>query len=134
MPVWAVERKLAAILAADVAGYSRLMGTDEVGTLQRLTAYRVIVDGLIATHRGRIFHTAGDSVVADFASAVDAAECALAVQEVLAGENVNQPAAEQMQFRIGVHIGDNEVAAILARPAVAGQGRCAILRRREVFS
>jgi TolB-like protein/class 3 adenylate cyclase len=106
MPVRAVERKLTAILAADVVGYSRLMGADEVGTLQRLTACRVIVDGLIAAHRGRIFNTAGDSVVADFASAVDAVECAVAVQEALAGENVNQPAAAQMQFRIGVHIGD----------------------------
>ena len=106
MPVGAVERKLTAILAADVAGYSRLMGADEVGTLQRLTACRAIVDGLIAAHRGRIFNTAGDSVVADFASAVDAVECAVAVQEALAGENVNQHAAAQMQFRIGVHIGD----------------------------
>jgi adenylate cyclase len=106
MPVRAVERKLAAILAADVASYSRLMGADEVGTLQRLNACRVIVDGLIGAHRGRIFNTAGDSVVADFASAVDAVECAVAVQEALAGEKVNQPAGEQMQFRIGVHIGD----------------------------
>ena len=106
MPVRAVERKLTAILAADVVGYSRLMGADEVGTLQRLTACRVIVDGLITAHRGRIFNTAGDSVVADFASVVDAVECAVAVQEALAGENVNRPAASQMQFRIGVHIGD----------------------------
>jgi TolB-like protein/class 3 adenylate cyclase len=106
MPVRTVERKLTAILAADVAGYSRLMGADEVGTLQRLTACRVIVDGLITAHRGRIFNTAGDSVVADFASAVDAVECAVAIQEALAAENVNQPAPTQMQFRIGVHIGD----------------------------
>jgi len=106
MPVRTVERKLTAILAADVAGYSRLMGADEVVTLQRLTACRVIVDGLITAHRGRIFNTAGDSVVADFASAVDAVECAVAVQEALAGENVYQPAEKQMQFRIGVHIGD----------------------------
>src|SRR5215469_3269484 len=104
MPVRAVERKLTAILAADVAGYSRLMGADEVGTLQRLTACRAIVDGLIAAHRGRIFNTAGDSVVADFASAVDAVECAVAVQEAIEKENENRPAGEQMQFRIGVHI------------------------------
>jgi TolB-like protein len=82
------------------------MGADEVGTLQRLNACRVIVDGLIGAHRGRIFNTAGDSVIADFASAVDAVECAVAVQEALGGENVNQPATGQMQFRIGVHIGD----------------------------
>jgi class 3 adenylate cyclase len=76
-----VERKLAAIFAADVEGYSRLMGLDEVGTLRTLTAYRVIIDRLIVSHRGRIFNTAGDSVLADFASAVDAVQCAVAVQE-----------------------------------------------------
>jgi class 3 adenylate cyclase len=70
-----VERKLAAIFAADIAGYSRLMARDEVGTLARLKACRVIIDELIASHRGRIFNTAGDSVVADFASAVDAVQC-----------------------------------------------------------
>ena len=106
MPDRPVERKLTAILAADVAGYSRLMGADEVGTLHRLTACRAIVDGLIADHRGRIFNTAGDSVVADFASAVDAVECAVAVQEALTSENANEPDAQQMHFRIGVHVGD----------------------------
>ena len=73
-----VERKLAAIFAADVADYSRLMGLDEIGTLRRLQAYRVILDRLIAAYRGRIFNTAGDSVVADFASAIEAVECAIA--------------------------------------------------------
>jgi class 3 adenylate cyclase len=92
-------RKLAAIFAADVAGYSRMMGHDEVGTLRRLTAYRAILDERIAACRGRIFGSAGDSVVADFASAVDAVQCAVAVQEALAEE-------EQMRFRIGVHVGD----------------------------
>jgi len=92
-------RKLAAIFAADVAGYSRLMGQDEVGTLRRLTACRAILDERIAAYRGRIFGSAGDSVVADFASAIDAVQSAVAVQEALAGE-------EQMRFRIGVHIGD----------------------------
>jgi adenylate cyclase len=101
-----VERKLAAIFAADVAGYSTLMGRDEVGTLRTLTAYRVIIDRLIASHRGRIFNTAGDSLVADFASAVDAVQCAVAVQEALANENADRPADEQMWFRIGVHVGD----------------------------
>jgi adenylate cyclase len=98
MPVRPVERKLTAILAADVAGYSRLMGADEVGTLKRLTACRAIVDGLISAHRGRIFNTAGDSVVADFVSAVDAVHCAVAVQEALASENANQPTTQQMQY------------------------------------
>ncbi len=102
----AVERKLAAIFAADVAEYSRLMGVDEVGTLRRLQAYRAILDELVAIHHGRIFNTAGDSVVADFSSATDAVECAVAVQQALARENANRPPEEQMRFRIGVHVGD----------------------------
>jgi class 3 adenylate cyclase len=101
-----VERKLSAIFAADVEGYSRLMGQDEVGTLRTLTAYRVITDRLIASHRGRIFNTAGDSLVADFASAVDAVQCAVAVQEAVTKENSRRSAAEQMRFRIGIHVGD----------------------------
>ena len=106
MPGQPVERKLAAIFAADIAGYSRLMMRDEVGTLVRLKACRTIVDGLIASHRGRIFNTAGDSVVADFASAVDAVQCAVAVQAAIATENASGTADEPMQFRIGVHVGD----------------------------
>src|SRR6516165_10216557 len=102
----AVERKLAAIFAADVEGYSRLMGQDEVGTLRTLNRYRAIIDPLIASHRGRIFTTAGDSLVADFASAVDAVECAVEVQEAIAKENADRPAGEQMRFRIGIHVGD----------------------------
>jgi len=101
-----VERKLAAIFAADVAAYSALMGRDEVGTLRTLTEYRVIIDRLIASHRGRIFNTAGDSLVADFASAVDAVQCAVAVQEAIAKENADRPAGEQMRFRVGIHVGD----------------------------
>ncbi len=106
MPVHSVERKLAAIFAADIAGYSRLMAHDEVGTLARLKACRAIIDGLIAAHRGRIFNTAGDSVVADFASAVGAVQCAVAVQTAIAAENAGRAADEPMQFRIGVHVGD----------------------------
>ncbi len=102
----AVERKLAAIFAADVAEYSRLMGIDEVGTLRRLQAYREILDQLVAVHHGRIFNTAGDSVIADFGSAVDAVECAVAVQQAIARENADRPPEEQMRFRIGVHVGD----------------------------
>jgi adenylate cyclase len=82
------------------------MGRDEVGTLRTLTAYRVIIDRLIASHRGRIFNTAGDSLVADFASAVDAVECAVSVQEAIARENAGRVAGEQMWFRIGIHVGD----------------------------
>jgi adenylate cyclase len=104
-----VERKLTAIFAADVAGYSALMGRDEVGTLRTLTAYRVIIDRLIASHRGRIFNTAGDSLVADFASAVDAVQCAVAVQDAIAKANADRPVGERMWFRIGVHVGDIRV-------------------------
>ncbi len=111
MPDRPVERKLAAIFAADIAGYSRLMGADEAGTVARLKASRAIIDRLIAGHRGRIFNTAGDSVVADFASAVDAVQCAVAVQEAMAQAEMTQDsaphgAAERMQFRIGIHVGD----------------------------
>jgi len=101
-----VERRLAAIFAADVEGYSRLMGQDEVSTLRTLTSYRVIIDRLITSHRGRIFNAAGDSLVADFASAVDAVQCAVAVQDALAKENAERPAGEPMRFRIGIHVGD----------------------------
>jgi TolB-like protein len=106
VPVQPIKRKLAAIFAADIAGYSRLMARDEIGTLARLKACRTIVDGLIGSHRGRIFNTAGDSVVADFASAVDAVQCAVAVQAAIATENTSNTGDERMQFRIGVHLGD----------------------------
>jgi adenylate cyclase len=82
------------------------MARDEVATLARLKACRAIIDGLIASHRGRIFNTAGDSVVADFASAVDAVQCAVAVQDAIVTENAGRAADEPMQFRIGVHVGD----------------------------
>jgi TolB-like protein/Tfp pilus assembly protein PilF len=101
-----VERKLAAIFAADIAGYNRLMGRDEAGTLARLKACRAVMDGLIAAHRGRIFNTAGDSVVADFASAVDAVQCAVAVQEAIGKEIATQLGGEAMRYRIGIHVGD----------------------------
>jgi TolB-like protein/class 3 adenylate cyclase len=114
----AVERKLAAIFAADVAEYSRLMGIDELGTLRTLQAYRAILDRLVSEHRGRIFNTAGDSVVADFASAVDAVECAVAVQEAIAKENADRPEGLQMRFRIGVHLGD----VIVEGPNLFGDG------------
>ena len=104
--VQVVERKLAVIFAADIAEYSRLMGLDEVGTLRRLQGYRTILERLITAHRGRIFNTAGDSFVADFGSAVDAVECAVAVQDAIEKENEGRPAGEPMRFRIGIHLGD----------------------------
>jgi TolB-like protein/class 3 adenylate cyclase len=100
------ERKLAAILSADVAGYSRLMGEDEVGALRTLTAYRQIIDALIAQHHGRIVGTAGDGVLAEFASVVDAVQCAVEMQTSLREENLLLPPARQMIFRIGINLGD----------------------------
>jgi adenylate cyclase len=100
------ERRLVAIFAADVEGYSRLMGSDEVGTLRDLTQRRAVLDGLIASHRGRIANTAGDSVLAEFASAVDAVQCAVEAQAALTGANSDLSPDRQINFRIGVHVGD----------------------------
>jgi TolB-like protein/class 3 adenylate cyclase/Tfp pilus assembly protein PilF len=100
-----VERRLAAILAADVAGYSQLMGADEVGTLAALKALRgKMVDPAIAAHRGRIVKTTGDGMLVEFASAVDAVTCAMAVQEKVAEHN--QDAVLKIVFRVGVNVGD----------------------------
>ena len=101
-----VERRLAAILAADVEGYSRLMHRDEEATLATLSAHRALVDGLIARHRGRIANTAGDSVLAEFASVLDAVSCAIAIQNALAAANEGEPEEHRMQFRIGINVGD----------------------------
>ena len=100
------ERRLVAILAADVEGFSRLMGSDEVGTFRGLTERRAILDALIASHRGRIANTAGDSVLAEFASAVDAVQCAVAAQGALAEANAGTSPDRHINFRIGVHVGD----------------------------
>jgi adenylate cyclase len=102
-----VERRLAAILAADVAGYSRLIGADEEGTLARLKVLRrEVVDRGIAEHRGRIVKTTGDGMLAEFASVLDALRCAVAVQEAMAERNAGVPPAERIEFRIGIHQGD----------------------------
>ena len=100
------ERRLVAIFAADVEGYSRLMGADEVGTLRDLTQRRAILDGLIASRRGRIANTAGDSVLAEFGSAVDAVQCAVEAQAALSQANVGLSSDRHINFRIGVHVGD----------------------------
>jgi TolB-like protein/class 3 adenylate cyclase len=106
-----VKRRLAAIFAADVEGYSRLMGADEVATLDALTARREILDGLIGTHGGRIANTAGDSVLAEFGSAVDAVRCAMEAQDALAKANLTLPEDRHINFRMGVHVGDVMVRA-----------------------
>jgi len=100
------DRRLIAIFAADIAGYSRLMGADEVTTLRDLTQRRRILDGLIASHRGRIANTAGDSVLAEFGSAVDAVQCAVEAQAALAQANAGLSSDRKINFRIGVHVGD----------------------------
>jgi adenylate cyclase len=102
-----MERRLAAILAADVAGYSRLMGTDEEGTLARLKAVRkALVDPTIAAHRGRIVKTTGDGMLVEFASAVDAVRSAVEVQHNMAEQNADVPQDQRIEFRIGIHVGD----------------------------
>ena len=100
------ERRLVAIFAADVEGYSRLMGADEVGTLNDLTQRRNILDSLIASRRGRIANTAGDSVLAEFGSAVDAVQCAVEAQAALSQANAGLSPDRHITFRIGVHVGD----------------------------
>ncbi|HEV2549804.1 MAG TPA: adenylate/guanylate cyclase domain-containing protein [Stellaceae bacterium] len=105
-PTEPVERKLATILSADVAEYSRLMAEDEEQTLRTFRAHRGIIDSLIAAHRGRIFNTAGDAVLAEFASAVEAVRCATEVQAALRTRNEQLPPPRQVKFRLGINLGD----------------------------
>src|SRR6267143_1855503 len=100
-------RRLAAILAADVAGYSRLMGADEEGTLERLKALRrELLDPKIAKHRGRIVKTTGDGLLVEFASVVDAVRCAVAVQQAMPECNRGVAAESRIELRIGINLGD----------------------------
>jgi class 3 adenylate cyclase len=101
-----VGRRLAAIVAADVAGYSRLMGLDEVGTARTLREHRKVTDALVAKHGGRIVKTTGDGVLLEFPSVVDAVECALAVQAVMDRRNEGVPQDRRMLYRIGINLGD----------------------------
>jgi adenylate cyclase len=102
-----VERRLAAILAADIAGYSRLMGTDEEGTLARLRAHRrELIDPKISEHRGRIVKTTGDGILIEFPSVVEAVSCAVAVQQGMAERNAGTPEEKRITFRVGVNLGD----------------------------
>jgi class 3 adenylate cyclase len=101
-----MKRKIAAIFAADIAGYSRLVAEDEEETLRRLASYRAVMDDFIARAGGRIFNTAGDAVLAEFSSAVEAVRCAIDIQESLRTRNLAYPASRQMSFRIGITVGD----------------------------
>jgi class 3 adenylate cyclase len=102
-----VERRLAAILAADVAGYSRLIGVDEGGTLERLKALRrELLDPKIAEHRGRLVKTTGDGLLVEFGSVVDALRCAAEVQREMIGGNADVPSDSRIELRIGINMGD----------------------------
>ena len=102
----AVQRRLAAILAADVAGYSRLMGDDERNTMNTLNAYRDVFRKHVSNHEGRLVDTAGDSVLGVFVSVVEAVHCAVKVQDELKEKNATLPDDRRMLFRIGVNLGD----------------------------
>ena len=107
MPQERDTRRLTAILAADVAGYSRLMAEEESGTLTRLKAHRFeLIDPTVARHNGRIFKTMGDGLLAEFASAVDAVECAVEIQTRMARRNAEMPSDRRIDFRIGINVGD----------------------------
>jgi class 3 adenylate cyclase len=102
-----VERRLAAILAADVAGYSRLMGQDEAGTLARLRSHRrELIDPKIAEHKGRIVKTTGDGMLAEFPSVVEAVACAVEVQRGMAERDAPIPNNQRIDFRVGINLGD----------------------------
>jgi adenylate cyclase len=101
-----LERKLTAILCADVFGYSRLMGEDEEATLSTLSSHRKLIDSLIEQHHGRFVNSAGDSVLAEFASVVNAVQCAVEIQATLKDENASLSPERRMEFRIGVNLGD----------------------------
>jgi adenylate cyclase len=99
-------RKLAAILSTDVKGYSRLMGDDEMATVETITRYRMFIGELVEVHHGRVVDSPGDNLLAEFASAVDALDCAAAIQEKLAMENQSLAEYRRMEFRIGINVGD----------------------------
>ena len=102
-----MERRLAAIFAGDVAGYSRLMGQAEAGTLARLNALRrELIDPEIAEHKGRIVKTTGDGILIEFPSVVEAVSCAVAVQHGMASRNAAIPLDQRIEFRIGINLGD----------------------------
>jgi adenylate cyclase len=106
IPATSVERRLAAILSADVKGYSRLMGEDEVATVRTLTDYRELMTTQTHRHRGRVVDSPGDNVLAEFASVVDAVKCAVDIQQEFKARNAELPAHRKMEFRIGINLGD----------------------------
>ena len=113
-----VQRRLATILAADVVGYSRLMGQDEEATLSTLKSYRDVIDGLITSHDGRIFGSAGDSVIAEFASPVEAVRSATEIHLAIEKRNTELIETRRMRFRIGINLGD----VMIERDNLLGDG------------
>src|ERR671924_915398 len=101
-----MTRRLAAILSADVAEYSRLMGEDEEATIRTVTAYRELMTSLVQQHRGRVVDSPGDNLLAEFASVVEAVQCAVAIQRELKTRNAALPLQRRMEFRIGINLGD----------------------------
>jgi adenylate cyclase len=101
-----MRRKLAAILSADVAEYSRLMEEDEEATIRTVTAYREVIATLVRQHHGRVVDSPGDNLLAEFASVVDAVQCAVAIQRELHARNTVLPLRRRMQFRLGINLGD----------------------------
>src|SRR5262245_46152265 len=101
-----LARKLVAILSADVKGYSRLMGEDDAATVRTLTAHRALMTSRIQRHKGRVVDSPGDNVLAEFASVVDAVQCAVEIQQELKAKNAELPSNRQMEFRIGINLGD----------------------------
>ncbi|NIO03265.1 MAG: hypothetical protein GTN74_01255, partial [Proteobacteria bacterium] len=113
-----IIRRLTAILSADVKGYSRLMGDDEVATVETLSTYRELMATFIEKHRGRVVDSPGDNLLAEFPSAVDAVECAVEIQRDLASKNAELPENRRMEFRIGINLGD----VIVERDRIYGDG------------
>ena len=101
-----VKRRLTTVLCADVHGYSRLMEADEAGTLRTLRRYRTAIAGLVERHDGRIVNTWGDAVIAEFASVVEAVQCAVEIQQEISNQDSDPPDAQRMRFRIGINLGD----------------------------
>jgi class 3 adenylate cyclase len=142
-----VERRLAAILAADVTGYSHLMGQDEAGTLSRLRAHRrELIDPSISEHKGRVVKTTGDGILIEFPSVVEAVACAITVQRGMAERNAGTPEDQRIVFRVGVNLGDiiiaedndihgdgvNVAARLegIAEPGEAQEGRRCLVNRK----
>src|SRR5437588_8961156 len=130
-----VDRRLAAIFAGDIAGYSRLMSVDEEGTLRQLKAHRKeLVDPKITEHRGRIVKTTGDGMLVEFVSVVDAVRCAVDIQRGMHERNADVPAEKRLAFRVGINVGD----IISDASDIYGDGSTSLLDskhwlRREAF-